>query len=1001
MATDSIIVLDDYQNRSAAADWSVVGQVPITTMRLPISSDKLVETLKPHSIICCMRERTRFPKQVIEQLPNLRFLCTTGMRNRAIDLTACKARNVTVSGTSAQGNSSAGAVEQTWALILALARRIVTEHEATRHGEWQTGVATGLEGKTLGLVGLGRLGRQAAKIGKAFDMRVICWSPNMTHARAQEAGVEYSGSLEVLMKTADVVSLHIILSDSTTGLIGATELDWMKPSAILVNTSRGQLIDEKALLAALPNLGGVGLDVFDVEPLPGDHPLRKANNVILSPHMGYVDDTTFDSWWEQIPQNVAAFLAGKPSLPMPVKAVHVIFIATELEAAGCLGVTPATIAILGGRIKVGLSNSQLDELAEKGDQAKRDGGAKLWKVGRRELGTAVVKRVDGGTTVSGTMAVAHMTGIKVFSTGGIGGVHRGAETSFDISSDLISLADTPVAVVCAGSKSILDIGLTLEYLEAHAVPVAALGTPDWPAFYTPRSGFKAPMQLDDAKEVAKTIYMTDQLGLPSSLLLGVPIPQEYHAASDALQEAVEQAVLESVENGMSKSGKAVTPWLLGRVAELTRGSSVDSNKALIKNNVKVGGQVASELSCLLNQNQSQLTGFQPSAPTIKSTSGARPLQSRKSPLVVIGSLAIDITMRALSDDPSRTTAPGTVSLSIGGVASNVARAAYSIGVEDVKLIAPLGNDWTGDVAKRGLAESGLRDDGLLIDDARRTATCGILLDKEGDLFGGIADMDITEGMSADDVIEKLENSRPRVMCFDGNVNEHVMTEIVQHCQANHVQTFFEPTSNAKSIKSLRALASISPATDSERARVDYTTPNVHELSIMYNYVRDNSHLAQFQMGLWFDFINVSADALARSLPAWINNEGVVVMAVQLLTCFRCLLVKSGERGVVVVQRVSGPANVAQWKRLGHANGTVVAASSGGPDEAVVIRHYPSFTIDPSEIESVTGAGDNFAGALLAGLVNGHDMQVPQSLDRLVSTAQKAAIATLKSPGAVA
>ncbi|BGP36707.1 hypothetical protein JCM10450v2_000598 [Rhodotorula kratochvilovae] len=267
------------------------------------------------------------------------------------------------------------------------------------------------------------------------------------------------------------------------------------------------------------------------------------------------------------------------------------------------GVTPATVAILGGRIKVGLDERDLDLLAEKGWEARRDKSvaAGLWKVGRRELGAAVVKGVNGGTTVSGTMAVAHLAGIKIFSTGGIGGVHRGAETSFDISSDLISLSDTPVAVVCAGSKSILDIGLTLEYLEAHAVPVAGFKTSEWPAFYTAKSGFKAPMQLDSATQVAETIIMTDRLGLPSSLLLGNPIPEEYHVVGDELQHAVDQAVAESVENGMARSGKLVTPWLLQRVAELSKGKSLESNKALIRNNVKVGGEIALEYSRLLKE----------------------------------------------------------------------------------------------------------------------------------------------------------------------------------------------------------------------------------------------------------------------------------------------------------------------------------------------------------------------------------------------------------------
>ncbi|KAK4701959.1 hypothetical protein P7C70_g4261, partial [Phenoliferia sp. Uapishka_3] len=287
------------------------------------------------------------------------------------------------------------------------------------------------------------------------------------------------------------------------------------------------------------------------------------------------------------------FLPGLPpphSITLPIQCEQIL--RTQ-------GVTPATIAIIDGRIKVGLNEKELAFLAEKGFEARADGGKKLWKVGRRELGAAVVKKMVGGTTVSGTMAVAHLAGIKIFSTGGIGGVHRGAETSFDISSDLISLSDTPVVVVCAGSKSILDIGLTLEYLEAHAVPVAGYGTDHWPAFYTPTSGFKAPMRLDGAHQVAETIRMTDLLGLPSSLLLGVPIPEEFHAAGDALQVAVEQAVRESEENGVSRSGKLATPWLLERVGQLTKGVAIVSNMALIRNNVKVGGEVALEYAKLL------------------------------------------------------------------------------------------------------------------------------------------------------------------------------------------------------------------------------------------------------------------------------------------------------------------------------------------------------------------------------------------------------------------
>lgn len=302
----SIIILDDYQHASKAADWSKLSHIPITVKREAIPSDKLVETLKPFSIIHAMRERTKLPRELLEQLPNLKMITTTGMRkrvsisrisalaqvdlaashSRGIDLKATNELGITVSGTTAQGNSSAGTCEQTWALILALSRRVIPELDALRSGGWQTGIATGLSGKKLGLIGVGRLGKQVAVVGKAFGMEVQGWSPNLTDERAQHAGVKRAESLEELLKTSDVVSIHIIHSEKTEGLLGAKELAMMKPTAFLINTSRGPIIEEKALLAHASKIGGVGLDVFDQEPLPKDHPLRSAPNFVISPHMG-------------------------------------------------------------------------------------------------------------------------------------------------------------------------------------------------------------------------------------------------------------------------------------------------------------------------------------------------------------------------------------------------------------------------------------------------------------------------------------------------------------------------------------------------------------------------------------------------------------------------------------------------------------------------------------------------------------------------------------------
>jgi len=218
------------------------------------------------------------------------------MKNAAIDLVACKELGIQVSGTTSSGSGASGTVEQTWGLILALSRRIVEEHENVRNGggdKWQTGLATGLNGKRLGIIGVGRLGKEVAKVGRAFGMKVKGWSPNLTRERAEEARVEFAESLQDLLKTSDVVSLHMVLSEKTRGLLGKKELDCLKETAFLINTSRGPLIDEEALVEILRErrIKGAGLDVFDVEPLPKDHPLRTMENVVLSPHMGKLSST--------------------------------------------------------------------------------------------------------------------------------------------------------------------------------------------------------------------------------------------------------------------------------------------------------------------------------------------------------------------------------------------------------------------------------------------------------------------------------------------------------------------------------------------------------------------------------------------------------------------------------------------------------------------------------------------------------------------------------------
>ncbi|RYZ10364.1 MAG: D-2-hydroxyacid dehydrogenase family protein [Myxococcales bacterium] len=306
-------VLDDYQGVAERyADWASLPRASKVRFFHDHASaeDALVERLAPFEALVAMRERTPFTASLLRRLPNLKLLVTTGARNAAIDLAAAAELGITVSGTRGLPYPTA---ELTWALILGLARKIAQEDRALRGGAWQTTVGSGLSGKTLSVLGLGRLGTQVARIGKAFGMQVISWSPHLTAQRANEAGVELV-TQDALLERADVLTVHLVLSESTRGLLGARQLSRLKPSALLVNTSRGPLVDEVALAAALRAgaLGGAALDVFDVEPLPENHVLRSAPNTLLTPHLGYVTDETYRVFYSDALEAIHAYLGGSP-----------------------------------------------------------------------------------------------------------------------------------------------------------------------------------------------------------------------------------------------------------------------------------------------------------------------------------------------------------------------------------------------------------------------------------------------------------------------------------------------------------------------------------------------------------------------------------------------------------------------------------------------------------------------------------------------------------------
>jgi phosphoglycerate dehydrogenase-like enzyme len=305
-----ITLLDDYQDVAVAmGPWDRL-DAEVVALHEHLLGDELVTALVGSEVVVAMRERTPFDRALLDRLPDLRLLVTTGMANASIDLAAARDRGVAVCGTRSR---QAGPAELTWALVLAVTRQVAYEDAAVRAGGWQTTIGPELSGRTLGVLGLGRLGTIVAGYGAAFGMRVLGWSANLDPGHARELGVE-PVALDDLLSRADVVTIHLKLSDRTRGLLGARELDLIGPEGYLVNTSRGPIVDEAALVDALRTgrIAGAGLDVFDMEPLPADHPLRTAPRTVLTPHIGYVALDAYRAFYADAVQDVTAWLAGDP-----------------------------------------------------------------------------------------------------------------------------------------------------------------------------------------------------------------------------------------------------------------------------------------------------------------------------------------------------------------------------------------------------------------------------------------------------------------------------------------------------------------------------------------------------------------------------------------------------------------------------------------------------------------------------------------------------------------
>ncbi|KAK1233041.1 hypothetical protein PQX77_003844 [Marasmius sp. AFHP31] len=667
-------------------------------------------------------------------------------------------------------------------------------------------------------------------------------------------------------------------------------------------------------------------------------------------------------------------------------------LATDLEnIVRSSGAIPATIGMIGGRVKIGLEPSELVRLADTKNNSS------VVKLSRRDVGPAVALKADGGTTCSATLMFAALAGIKVFSTGGLGGVHRGAENSMDVSADLMELSRNPVGLVSGGVKSILDIGRTLEYLETLGVPVVAYSeTKDFPAFFTPKSGHQLSWNVNDPHSAAQVLYAQDQFGMGNGTLIGVPIPRDYEEEGLKIQKAVDQAVEESEANGIAKSGKEVTPWLLKRVSELTQGRSELSNIALLKNTALVAPTAASPSSSFSFSHR------------------ARPVPEKPkvSPkLVVIGSSAVDITARSSKGNTaalaSQSTVPGSVSLSLGGVARNIAEASYraSSDKDSVMLLSPVADDMFGSFLRGETSKLGMREDGLVTQKDHRTATCNMILDGEGHLVTGIADMGIIEILTSQTAIACLKQHKPSIVALDGNMSPKTLAGIVRYCKQKELKVLFEPTSVMKSSSILQA---VSENLDNGEPPITYITPNLLELQHIFKTARETYDL--FSRDAWWraiDGFSVGTqyrndlEHLSRikgpndsSSMAFLLQDGVAQMALNLLPFFTHIIIKCGSLGAIVVMRASRET---EW---GKQNTNVVERCivSHGTNESVVLIHLPAL---PAQVVNVTGAGDSFVGALSARLVERplsfNDME---SLKETLNFAQQAAVLTLASELAV-
>ncbi|KAF8475852.1 Indigoidine synthase A like protein-domain-containing protein [Kalaharituber pfeilii] len=720
-----------------------------------------------------------------------------------------------------------------------------------------------------------------------------------------------------------------------------------------------------------------------------------------------------------------------------------IELAKEVEAAVRRnGATPATICILDGVCRVGLTGEELVQLAESA------GKKNTLKVSRRDIPYLTGMKLagisfNGGTTIAGTMVLAELAGIKVFATGGLGGVHRGAEKTMDISADLTELGRTNIAVISSGSKAFLDLEKTLEYLETQGVLVSTFGKRgekvDFPGFYSRSSGLLSPNVVETPKEAASIIYASHAMGLTSGQLFCNPIPTEFEIPKSEMADIISAAIKKAEKEGAK--GKDNTPYILDRIKKDSKGRSIPANKALVLNNAQVGAEMAialADVHTIPPEANESKTGFMPAIsthpvppsppePSVSTTTTAAPTTSPEAPfsgalddgkaeLLIIGSVAVDYACDFLptnlsgSPVPSLCTSnPSTITETIGGVAHNVFTAAdLYLRSLPPRLVSSIADDLTGKWVLETLGKREVDISGIAVRDAKReefaTARYIAINDAKGGLFTAAADMRVVERMSGEHVRVEIERAGARWLCVDGNVSVDAIRAVIEGAKKVGTKVAFEPTSVQKST---RIFPELKPPGDSgpmldvfPHNSVHLATPNEHELAAMYGCAREMGYFDSLDWFAVIDDINIdtlfrnSMEMLAEQAKLPLLVHGTLQQAIHLSPYLPTQLIKLGAHGVLAVRLLPvSPSNFLPTSPI-HTP-TILSHGRCAHTSGIYIRHFPALKVPEEEIISVNGVGDTFLGVVLARMV-----EVGVLGEKTMELAQRGAVVSLRSREAV-